>query len=79
MYVNLLKVVEDAWQRLNGNFRLYDMGSDTDGYIDVVANKGKLRIEGRLGAAFSSHSLCFCFEADQTLLLPLMQSLTIKP
>ncbi len=76
-YTELINTINKIYCCLNGTFRLYDMGADTDGYIDFEMNKGKLCIKGQLGASFSSHSLQFSFEADQTLLEPLMQTLLI--
>ena len=76
-YEELLQKIKAAYDNLNGEFQLYDMGADTDGYIDVTVKSSKLSIKGQLGASFSSHSLNFEFEADQTMLSPLMQSLTL--
>ncbi len=76
-YIKLLDDIKETSRCLNGSFRLYDMGADTDGYIDFEINRGKLHIKGQLGASFSSHSLTFSFDADQTLLEVLIQSLSI--
>ena len=54
---------------------LWDNG--TDGYIDFEMNNGKLLVKGQLGATFSSHSLQFEFEADQTLLITLLKEINI--
>ncbi len=71
--------IEGVYESLVGEFRLYDLGGDTDCYIDFkMRSLGKLNISGRLGATFSSNSLTFEFEADQTLLNPLLKSLTIN-
>ena len=76
-YIDLLRKISDTYNCLNGKFRLYDMGANTDGYIDFEMSNGKLNIKGQLGASFSAHSLVFGFEADQTLLEPLMQNLSV--
>ena len=76
-YTELINTINKTYCCLNGVFRLYDMGADTDGYINFQMNKGKLCVKGQLGASFSSHSLAFSFEADQTLLERLMQSLSV--
>ncbi len=76
-YVELIDAIKETSRCLNGSFRLYDMGADTDGYIDFEMDRGKLRIKGQLGASFSSHSLTFSFDADQTLLEALIQRLSI--
>ena len=62
---------------LNGTFRLYDAGADTDGFLDFTMTRGRLLVAGRLGASVSTHSLTFQFAADQTLLAPLIRSLTV--
>ncbi len=76
-YTELIDTIKETSRCLNGAFRLYDMGADTDGYIDFEMNNGKLSMKGQLGASFSAHSLTFRFCADQTLLEPLMQSLSV--
>lgn len=76
-YTDLINTIDETYYCLNGTFRLYDMGADTDGYIDFEMCKGKLYIKGQLGASFSSHSLKFSFEADQALLKSLMQSISV--
>ena len=75
-YIDSLEKMKTAYRKLNGSFRLYDNGADSDGFVDFEMKNGKLYVEGRLGATFSTHSLTFEFEADQTLLEPLIQSLT---
>lgn len=67
-YTDLLEEMEKIWHCLNGRIRLYDMGADTDGYIDISASNGRLAVSGQLGATFSDFSLKFSFDADQTLL-----------
>ena len=70
---------EGVYENLVGEFRLYDLGGDTDCYIDFkMKSLGKLNVSGRLGSTFSSNSLMFEFEADQTLLKPLLRSLTVN-
>lgn len=77
-YMDALETMKTIHRSLNGSIRLYDIGADSDGYVDFEMKKnGKLHVEVRLGATFSTHSLTFEFEADQTLLEPLMQSLAI--
>ena len=68
--------MKTAYRKLNGSFRLYDNGADSDGFVDFEMKNGKLYVDGRLGATFATHSLTFEFEADQTLVEPLIQSLT---
>ena len=75
-YVELLDTIKAVSCSLNGTFRLYDMGADTDGYVDFEMNKGQLHIKGQLGASFSSHYLMFGFDADQTLLGSLIQNIS---
>ncbi len=74
-YVELLDAIHETYCRLNGEFRLYDMSAETDGYMNFKMNNGKLFIQGQLGASFSSCSLKFCFEADQTLLDSFLRNL----
>ena len=69
--------MKNTYRDLNGSFRLFDIGGDTDGYVDFEMKDGQLHVEGRLGATFSTHSLTFEFEADQTLLEPFIQILAI--
>ncbi|MBR5244810.1 MAG: hypothetical protein IKW07_02140 [Clostridia bacterium] len=76
-YMNLLDHVKKVDRDLEGSFRFYDMGADTDGFIDFTLKKSRLSVSGRLGASFSSHSLMFSFDADQTLLAALLQSLAL--
>ena len=74
-----VKKIENIYESLDGEFRLYDLGGDTDCYIDFkMLSLGRLSISGRLGPTFSSNSLTFEFEADQTLLKPLIKSLTVN-
>ena len=74
-YDEILDAMKNTYHELNGSFRLDDNGADTDGYVDFEMKKGRLHVEGRLGATFSPYSLTFEFEADQTLLGPLIQNL----
>lgn len=74
-YIALCSEMEAACRSLTGSFRLYDMGADSDGYIDVAVNYSSVIVKGQLGASFSSHSLHFEFEEDQTLLTELLQSI----
>ena len=76
-YIDILEAMKNTYRDLNGSFRLFDIGGDTDGYVDFEMKDGQLHVEGRLGATFSTHSLTFEFEADQTLLGPFIQILAI--
>ena len=76
-YTDTIEKMETVRHSLNGAFRICDVGADTDGYIDFEMNNGKLLIKGQLGATFSSHSLQFEFEADQTLLTTLLKGIKI--
>ena len=76
-YIALCSEMESACRSLDGSFRLYDMGADTDGYIDVAVNHGRVTVKGQLGASFSSHFLHFEFEADQTFLTGLLQGIDL--
>ena len=76
-YYDTLNAMKNTYRELNGSFRLDDYGADSDGFVDFEMKNGKLHVAGRLGATFSTHSLSFEFEADQTLLGSLIQSLTI--
>ena len=75
-YSNIVNEIENTYTSLNGSFRIYDVGADTDGYIEFVMKNGKLSVKGQLGAPFYSHSLMFEFEADQTLVGTLLQEIT---
>ena len=71
--------IENVYETLDGEFQLYDVGGDTDCYIDFkMQSSGALSISGRLGSTFSSNSLTFEFKADQTVLKPLIKSLTVN-
>lgn len=76
LYADVLKKAQEMICNLNGSFFTRDSGADTDGYISFNMDKGKLSVSGQLGASISEHSLRFRFLADQTLLHPLIQSLT---
>ena len=76
-YLEFLDAMRQTRQSLNGGFRLYDAGADTDGFVDFRMKNGRLHAAGRLGASFSTHSLTFEFDADQTLLEPFLDSLTL--
>lgn len=78
-YVDTLRAIDEVYRCVNGAFRITDNGADTDGFIDFAMNNGLLSVKGRLGASFSLHSLAFEFEADQTLLGVLLQTITIQP
>ena len=76
-YMDTIEKMGTIHHSLNGAFRICDVGADTDGYIDFEMNNGKLLVKGQLGATFSSHSLQFEFEADQTLLTTLLKGIKI--
>ena len=76
-YSNIVNEIESTYTSLNGSFRIYDVGADTDGYIEFVMKNGILSVKGQLGSSFSSHSLMFEFEADQTLIGTLLQEITL--
>ena len=75
-YSNTVHAIENLYASLDGSFRIYDVGADTDGYIEFVMKNGNLAVKGQLGSSFSSHLLTFEFEADQTLLGNLLQAIT---
>lgn len=76
-YSNIVNDMKSAYNSLSGSFRIYDVGADTDGYIEFIMKNGNLSIKGQLGASFSSHSLLFAFEADQTLVGSLLQEIKL--
>ena len=76
-YNNILNEIKNTYVSLNGVFRIYDIGADTDGYIEFALENGIAYIKGQLGASFSSHSLKFEFEADQTLIGGLIQAIEL--
>ena len=76
-YLEVLDAMKQTYRNLNGEFRLDDIGADTDGYVDFNLKNGRLHINGQLGATFSFYSLTFEFEADQTLLGLLIECLDI--
>ena len=69
--------MKNTYNSLNGTFRICDIGADTDGYIEFVLENGIAFIKGQLGASFSSHSLKFEFQADQTLIGSLIQAIEL--
>ena len=75
-YSSIVNEMKNPYISLNGSFRIYDVGADTDAYIEFVMKNGKLFVKGQLGASFSSHSLMFEFEAGQTLVGNLLQEIT---
>ena len=76
-YNNILNEMKNTYESLNGNFRICDIGADTDGYIEFVVKNGVAFVKGLLGASFSSYSLKFEFQADQTLIGRLMQAIEL--
>ena len=77
-YNNILNRMKNTYESLNGNFRIYDIGADTDGYIEFVVKNGAAFVKGQLGASFSAYSLKFEFQADQTLIGRLMQAIELR-
>lgn len=75
-YSSIVNEMKNTYISLNGSFRIYDVGADTDGYIEFVMKNGKLFVKGQFGASFSTCSLTFEFEADQTLVGNLLQEIT---
>ena len=76
-YNTILNGMKNTYESLNGNFRICDIGADTDGYIEFVVKNGVAFVKGQLGASFSSYSLKFEFQADQTLIGRLMQAIEL--
>ncbi len=76
-YSDIVSEIEKTYSALNGDFRINDVGADTDGYIDFKMKNGRLSIKGQLGASFSLHSLRFEFDADQTLVGKLLHYLSV--
>jgi len=77
-YFNIINDIKTAYASLNGSFRIYDTGADTDGYIEFVMKNGIVFIKGQLGASFTSHALIFEFEADQTVIGNLLQVIGLE-
>ena len=77
-YNNILNEMKNTYELLNGTFRICDIGADTDGYIEFVVKNGVAFVKGQLGASFSSYSLKFEFQADQTLIGRLMQAIELR-
>ena len=76
-YNNILNEMKNTYRSMNGTFCICDIGADTDGYIEFVVKNGIASIKGQLGASFSSHSLKFEFQADQTLIGRLIQTIEL--
>ncbi len=76
-YNNILNEMKNTYESLHGDFRIYDIGADTDGYIEFVVKNGIAFIKGQFGASFSSNSLKFEFQADQTLIGRLIQAIEL--
>ena len=76
-YIDTIGKIETVYRSLNGSIRIEDIGADSDGYIDFELNSGRLVVKGQLGASFTSHSLQFEFEADQTLVGNLLNSIKL--
>ena len=77
-YNNILNELKSTYGSLNGTIRICDIGADTDGYIEFVVKNGVAFVKGQLGASFSSYSLKFEFQADQTLIGRLMQAIELR-
>ena len=76
-YANKVRQIEDVYGCLNGAFRIDDNGADTDGYVEFAMKNGRVSIRGQLGASFSTYSLIFEIEADQTMVETLLKALAI--
>ena len=76
-YNNILNELKSIYDSLNGTIRSCDIGADTDGNIEFVVKNGVAFVKGQLGASFSSYSLKFEFQADQTLIGRLMQAIKL--
>lgn len=74
-YTKLVQDIQQADGLLKGQFTLFDMGADTDGYVDVVAEGCKVFLSGQLGLSLGDHSLKFSFRADQTILKGIFECL----
>lgn len=77
-YNNILNELKSTYDSLNGTIRICDIGADTDGNIEFVVKNGVAFVKGQLGASFSSYSLKFEFQADQTLIGRLMQAIELR-
>ena len=77
-YNNILNELKSTYDSLNGTIRICDIGADTDGNIEFVVKNGAAFVKGQLGASFSSYSLKFEFQADQTLIGRLMQAIELR-
>ena len=77
-YNNILNELKSTYDSLNGTIRICDIGADADGYIEFVVKNGVAFVKGQLGASFSSYSLKFEFQADQTLIGRLMQAIELR-
>jgi hypothetical protein len=77
-YNNILNELKSTYDSLNGTIRICDIGADTDGNIEFVVKNGVAFVKGQLGASFSSYSLKFEFQADQTLIGRLMQAIKLR-
>ena len=77
-YNNILNELKSTYDSFNGTIRICDIGADTDGYIEFVVKNGVAFVKGQLGASFSSYSLKFDFQADQTLIGRLMQAIELR-
>jgi hypothetical protein len=49
-YSSIVNEMKNTYISLNGSFRIYDVGADTDGYIEFAMKNGKLFVKGQLGA-----------------------------
>ena len=77
-YNNTLNELKRTYDSLNGTIRICDIGADTDGNIEFVVKNGVAFVKGQLGASFSSYSLKFEFQADQTLIGRFMQAIELR-
>ena len=77
-YNNILNELKSTYDSLNGTILICDIGADTDGNIEFVVKNEVAFVKGQLGASFSSYSLKFEFQADQTLIGRLMQAIELR-
>lgn len=74
-YFDCIKKIEKTFNTLNGTFHVSDSMADTDGHIEFTIENGHVFVDGVLGSTFNSHSLKFEFEADQTMIGILLNSI----
>lgn len=77
-FIDTVGAMENVHHSLEGTVHIEDAGAGTDGYLDFTMSDQRLFVKGQLGATFSSHSLVFRFEADQTLVELLLRALSVE-